>query len=108
MANTFKNAASANVGTSSVTIYTAPASTTTTIIGLTVANTYTAPIYVNVFVSISGVDYYLIKQGAVPIGGSLVPVGGDQKVVLQAGNSIKVSSSQASSADVVLSALEIT
>lgn len=108
MANTFKNAAVANVGTTTTTVYTAPSATTSTIIGLTIANTYTAPVYVNVWLSTGGVDYYLIKAAAVPLGGALVPVGGDQKVVLEAADSIKISSSAASSVDVIVSALEIT
>ena len=38
MANTFKNAVSSAIGTSQTSVYTVPASTTTTVIGLTVAN----------------------------------------------------------------------
>jgi len=37
-----------------------------------------------------------------------VPIGGDQKLVLEAGDYLQVNSSVASSADVVLSVLEIT
>jgi hypothetical protein len=44
----------------------------------------------------------------VPVGGSLVIVGGDQKVVLEAADALKVVTSAASSADVVISYLEIT
>lgn len=108
MANVFKNAAAAGVGTTATTIYTSPTLTTATIIGLTIANVHTAPVYVNVIATINSTDYYLIKAAAVPLGGSLVPIGGDQKVVLKAADSIKISSSAASSVDVVLSALEIT
>ncbi len=108
MANTFKNAAVAGVGTAASTIYTTPTGATSTIIGLTIANVYTTPVYVNVLVSISGVDYYLIKAAVVPLGGALVPVGGDQKLVLEAADSIKVSSNAAASVDVIVSALEIT
>ena len=53
-------------------------------------------------------DTFLVKQATVPSGGSLVVVGGDQKVVLQTGDSIKVTSSAASSCDVMMSILEIT
>lgn len=108
MANTFKNAGVAGIGTTATTIYTAPSATTSTIIGLTIANVHTAPVYVNVWANISGVDYYLIKAAAVPLGGALVPVGGDQKLVLEAADSIKVSSNVATSVDVIVSALEIT
>ena len=39
MANTFKLKTKANVGVTTVGIYTAPASTTTVVIGITLANT---------------------------------------------------------------------
>jgi hypothetical protein len=38
MANTFKNAAATATGTSEVSVYTVPSSTTSTVIGLTCAN----------------------------------------------------------------------
>ena len=55
----------------------------------------------------SAVSYYLIKSGVVPVGGSLVIVGGDQKVVLEAADVLLVVTSAATSADVVCSLLEI-
>jgi hypothetical protein len=107
MANTFKNSFSKDVGTSAATIYTAPSLTQTTLIGLSVANTTTSPITCDAYVTSSGTDYYLIKTATVPVGGSLVIVGGDQKVVLEAADALKVVTSAASSADVVCSLLEI-
>jgi hypothetical protein len=107
MANTFKNSFSKDVGTSAATIYTAPSLTQTTLIGLSVANTTTSPITCDAYVTSSGTDYYLIKSATVPVGGSLVIVGGDQKVVLEAADVLKVVTSAASSADVVCSLLEI-
>jgi hypothetical protein len=41
-------------------------------------------------------------------GSSLITIGGEQKLVLEANDSIKVSTSNASAADVILSLLEIT
>ena len=108
MANTFKSFANKNVGTSAATVYTCPAATQTTLIGLSVANTSASPITTDAYFTRSAVDYYLIKSGVVPVGGSLVIVGGDQKVVLQVGDVLKVVTSAASSADVVASMLEIT
>lgn len=108
MANTFKNFFSKSVGTSAATIYTCPAATQTTVIGLTVANTTAANITTDVYITSSGVDYYLVKGATVPVGGGLVPVGGDQKVVLETGDLLKVVCSVATSADVTLSLLEIT
>ena len=84
MANTFKNFLSKSVGTSPATIYTCPSATQTTVIGLSVANITASPITADVYLTSSAVDYYLIKSGVVPVGGALVVVGGDQKVVLEA------------------------
>jgi hypothetical protein len=108
MANVFKNSFSKSVGTSAATVYTAPSATQTTLIGLSVANTTTSPITCDAYITSSAVDYFLIKTGVVPVGGSLIIVGGDQKVVLEAADALKVVTSAASSADVVCSLLEIT
>jgi len=108
MANTFKNSFNKNVGTTPVTVYTAPSATQTTLIGFSVANVSSSPITCDAYLTSSATDYYLIKTGVVPVGGSLVIVGGDQKVVLEAADALKVVTSAASSADVVISYLEIT
>jgi hypothetical protein len=108
MANTFKSYPSKNVGTSAATIYTCPSATQTTLIGLSVANTSASPITADAYVTRSAVDYYLIKSGVVPVGGTLVIVGGEQKVVLEPSDVLKVVTSAATSADVACSLLEIT
>ena len=107
MANTFKSYPSKNVGTSAATIYTCPSATQTTLIGLSMANTSTSPITTDAYITRSAVDYYLVKGATVPVGGSLVIVGGDQKVVLQASDVLKVVNSAASSGDAFASLLEI-
>ena len=109
MANTFKLATDTAVGTSPSTVYTCPASTATTVIGLTVANIETSQIEVDVQVTNNdGDNVYLIKNAPVPVGSSLVVVGGEQKVVLEESDTIQVTSNTASSADVALSILEIS
>lgn len=108
MANTFTSYANKNVGTSAATVVTVGASTQTTIIGMAVANTTTSPITADVYFTRSAVDYYLIKNATVPVGSSLVVVGGDQKVVLITSDVLKVVTSAATSADVVTSVLNIT
>ena len=55
-----------------------------------------------------GDNIYLVKAAPVPVGSSLVVIGGDQKVVMEASDVLKVTSTAASSADVALSILEIT
>lgn len=106
MANVFKNYVNQNVGTSAATVVTA--STATTVIGMTVANVSASPITVSVYVTISATNYYLVKDATVPVGGALVPIGGDQKLVLENGDALKVVSSAATSADVIASVLEIS
>jgi hypothetical protein len=108
MPNTFTSYVNKNVGTSAATVVTVGSSTQTTIIGLAVANTTTSPITTDVYFTRSAVDYYLIKGATVPVGSSLVVVGGDQKVVLITSDVLKVVTSAASSADVVTSVLNIT
>ena len=108
MANTFKNFLSKNVGTSAATVYTCPASTQTTIIGFSIANTSASPITCDAYITSSAVNYYLVKTATVPVGGSLVIVGGDQKTVLEAADVLLVVTSAATSADVVCSLLEIS
>lgn len=108
MANTFKNYFSKNVGTSAATVFTGASATQSTVIGLTVSNTTTSAITADVYVTSSGVDYYIVKNASIPVGASLVAVGGDQKLVVETADVVKVVSSAATSADVILSVLEIS
>ena len=111
MANTFKNAAAAATGTSETSVYTVGSSTTSTVIGLTCANvTSTSPIKVSIrlYDSSGTAHYYIVKNAEIYEGGALVAVGGDQKLVLETGDIIKVVSDTASSVDTIISVLEQT
>ena len=109
MANTFKIKTDTAVGTSPATIYTSPSSTQTTIIRLSVANIVASQITVDVQLENNdGDNIYLVKAAPVPVGSALVVVGGDQKVVMEASDVLKVTTNTASSGDVALSILEIT
>jgi len=114
MANSFLSETDTAVGTSAATIYTCPASTETTIIGLSVANIVTSQILIDVILDASGRtsgaedSVFLVKDAPIPVGSSIVVVGGDQKVVMEPGDVLKVVSDTASSADVVMSHLDIT
>ena len=108
MANTFTSYVNKDVGTSAATVVTVGASTQTTIIGLAVANTSSSPITADAYITRSAVNYYLIKGATVPVGSSLVIVGGDQKTVMVTSDALKVVTSAASSADVITSVLNIT
>ena len=109
MANSFKLVTDTGVGTSAATIHTGAGSTETTIIGMSVANIHTAQITIDVQLENNdGDNIFLVKAAPVPVGSSIIVVGGDQKVVMNASDVLKVTSSVASSADVALSILEIT
>lgn len=100
MANTFKNYTSASVGTSPVTTYTVPASTTAVMIGCSVSNTTASQIAVDV--QVAGV--YLVKGAPIPANSALSVL--DGKIILEAADTVVVTSDTASSADVIVSALE--
>jgi hypothetical protein len=110
MANTFKRKVSQGIGTSATAIgsYTVGAGTQTTVIGLTCANVTTTAVTVDVILNDGSTNTYIVKGATVPSGGSLVVVGGDQKVVLEPNDSVTVTASSAASRDCVLSILEIS
>lgn len=100
MANTFKNYTSSSVGTSAVTTYTVPASTTSVMIGCNVSNTTTSQIAVDV--QIAGV--YLVKGAPIPANSALSVL--DGKIILETTDTVVVTSDTATSADVIVSVLE--
>jgi hypothetical protein len=104
MANTFKSYIASGFTTQS-TVLTAAANTQTTLIGLSLANTTTGAISVQVTLTRSTTVVYVIKDAAVPATDTLVLYGGDQKLVMQAGDVLKVTSSGA--VDVIVSVLEV-
>ena len=93
-----------NVGTSASTLTTVASATTATITSLVVANTTTSSITVDVYVTRSAADYYIVKTATVPVGGSLEVMQGN-RIVLIASDALKVVSSAATSADVIVSVL---
>ena len=110
MANSFKNSITGSVGTSGVIAYRTPSATTTTVIGVNVANATAQNISVSAMVRSSTENkcVYLVKDALIPQGGASVLVGGEQKLVLGANDFISVTSSLANSADVVVSVLEVS
>jgi hypothetical protein len=109
MANTFKNSITGSIGVTNTTVYTTPAATSTTVIGMSVANVnLTSNISVSATLTSGSSTIYLVKNATVPVGGSIVLIGGEQKLVLTTGNYLSIQSSVASSADVIVSVLEIS
>jgi hypothetical protein len=110
MANTFKNSISGSIGTTTTTVYTTPAATSTTVIGMSVANISSNNITVSATLTSAAQSKtaYVVKDATVPVGGSVVLVGGEQKIVMSASDTLKVVSSAAASVDVIVSVLEIS
>jgi len=109
MANTFKNRTLRAVGTSPVDVGAVVASSTqTTLIGMTLANITSGVISVTATLNDGTNTTHIVKDAPIPTGGSLILLGGDQKVVLMTGDKIIVTSNTASSVDVIMSFLEIT
>ena len=102
--NTFKNAQGTNI-TSVTSIYTAPANTTSILLELDIANTTTAVVETSVQVTDTSASStsYLVKNAPIPSGSALQVISG-QKVILEAGDIVKVTSSAA--VDCVASILE--
>ena len=124
MANTFRNKTSKAVGTSFFQVgansagasqsgaYAVPSSPQTTVIGLSVSNVPTSSVDVDVALSATMAnttnDISLGTTIPVPAGSTVVLIGGDQKLVMETGELVKIKSSAASSVDVIMSILEIT
>ena len=113
MANTFKLKTSGSIGTGSVTLYTVPSSTTTVLIGATLANTSNASIGGSLLLDSDTTDteinqnVYINKDAPIPAGSSLEVMAGN-KIVLQTTDVIKAKSDASGSIDNILSIMEIT
>ena len=117
MANTFKVVTKAGV-TSEDVIYTVASSTTTVILGLVLGNTTTSQTTATVTLSSdtsaraganneANQDVELVTNAPIPAGSSFEYMSGN-KIILQAGHSIKIQSDTANSADTCMSIMEIT
>jgi len=108
MANTFKNAHSAGIGTSYTTVYAAPSSTTTVVLAVSLCNTTTGSIVVDVQFRDSGSSARkMLTSVDIPAGSTLEVLSG-QKYILEATDDIQIKSDTASSLDVVMGVMEIT
>ena len=113
MANTFKlknNAVMPSSAGTPDTLYTVPSSTTTVVIGLTLANVHTSQVTASVTVidsSNSNETSHVIKDAPIPVGSSLEIMSGN-KIILEASDAIKVDCSVADKVSATLSIMEIT
>ena len=108
MANTFKLKTRANVGVTTALVYTVPAATTSTIIGITLANVSGSSINVGVGITRTSADNVsILKNVPIPQGSTLEFMGGN-KLVLEATDTLTVKSDVISSLDVALTIMEMT
>ena len=113
MANTFKLKTKANIDASLVAVYTVPASTTTVIIGCTVSNVKGSSVTADVQIVTAAVsgenadDVYVVKDIPLPTGSSVEIMAGN-KIILEAGDIVKVKGSVTDAVDALLSIMEIT
>ena len=111
MANTFKNAFSADVSNSSYAdVYTVPSSTTTVILGLNICNKTANAVTVKVQLqdtSASSATFQIIEDVSIPANTSLEVMSG-QKYILEATDVLRVQAGTASAIDVTLGVMEIT
>ena len=102
----FKSKVSAAIGLSgspSTISDTVGSGATHTVIGLSLANVGSAVVTASVKLTKSGgSNVFLIKDAVVPLGGALVVVGGDQKLVLETGDALTAYASAASSVVVAM------
>ena len=116
MANTFKlvtrDVAPATAGTPE-TIYTVQTGSTIVMLGMTLANVHTSQVTASVTLvstttqtsQTQNTTAHLVKDAAIPVGSSLSVL--DGKVVLNAGDIIKVDCSVADKVSVIMSYMEI-
>ena len=110
MANTFKLKTKANVGVTTTNVYVVPSSpsTTTVVIGVTLANTSGSSINVGIGINRSSSDdVKLMKNVPIPQGSSFEFMGGN-KIVLESTDTFVAESDVNSSLDVALTIMEIT
>jgi hypothetical protein len=93
-----------NVATTGSTAISTIASGTVAVSSLILSNTTTSPVTVNAYITRSSVNYYLVYQATIPVGGSLEAIQGN-RVVMLTGDSLTVVASSASSVDCWISAL---
>jgi len=108
MANTYKLKTKANVGITTVGIYTVPASTTTIIIGIALANISGTGVNVGVGITrVSADNISLMKNVPVPQGSTLEFMAGN-KMILETTDTLTIISDTVSSIDASVSIMEMT
>ena len=104
MAQDFERSIARNIGTSASTLRTA--NSDDAVVGINLANVTTSQILVDVYITVSSADYYIVKDAPIPAGSSLQVLDGGAKIVLQSGDALKVVSDTANSCDAWISVVD--
>ena len=104
MAQNFRRYTYNTVGTGAQAIYTADSYDT--IVGISLSNVLSTAITVSCYIYDGSNNIYLVKDAPIPTGGSLQVLDGGAKFVVQALDVLYVQSSDASSCDVWVSAVD--
>ena len=108
MATTFRNKVVKDIATMKIVEIETNASTRSTIIGISLANTTTGAVSVSVLIGddASSEGYYL-KDVLVPPKSTLKPLGPAEKLILAPNNTLLLQSNKSNSVDAVLSYVDI-
>lgn len=105
MPTSFINATAEDIGTSEVTVYTAPVGTKSILIGCNLSNKTTSTLSLDLVLRTASGDFYIVKAKRVEAGENEEVMRGN-KMVLQAEDSIVATSSFTAGFDVIASVLE--
>ena len=104
MAQNFRRYTYNSVGTGAQAVYTA--NSYDAIVGISLSNILSTAITVDCYINDGSNNIYLVKDAPIPTGSSLQVLDGGAKVVVQSGDRLYVKSSDASSVDVWISAVD--
>jgi len=104
MAQNFRRFTNNNVGTASVTSFTA--NSFDTVVGISVSNILSVTVNVDVFINDGSNDIYLVKSAPIVPGSALQVLDGGAKFVMQSGDALKIQSDTAASLDVWTSVVD--
>ena len=108
MATNFRNIVGKEIGTERVAVYTVPAATSTTVIGMNIANLTDSMVNCSIEVGDEASNIgFLVKDMPIAPNTSMKPIGKGEKIVLDAGNVLYVTADTTASIDVILSIVEI-
>ena len=108
MANSFKLKTKAGIGVTAENVYVVPSATTTTVIGITLANISGTGCLVGIGITRASLDdVKILKNGPIPQGSTLEFMQGN-KIVLEATDTLTISSDTNNSVDASITVMEMT